>query len=898
MDGPTSPDGHSPGGGGGQRFDSVGKMEMMRQQYESQIESLMNQVHSAFEREQKHRLYTKSIEEAYTHLETENMKLKKDIFETNKVVSEIMQKTSAIGVSSHLPPLTNGIHPMGSSKLSSSPLSISQSIPPPPASLISSVLTTPPTTKKTKNGDEALVAEALGSIVELSGSSSSKVDARKPMLKRSNSEDSFRNSPKVQPSSLNFLLMRQSTEPGSNSLLPPDWSIRMESDTSSLSSSSETKTKRRRSESKKNESSSNSSNSALTPSIFITNNCHSPAVKLEQQQQQQQQNPFEGSIGSSSELSSPISHLHTSFISAAAPPKKGKRSSSTGQFPSSMQSIGMIPELDNDVDSADEFDFNRVAGSSGGLSRSGGDAGSPDSSAQSRSSSSPIDTPMSDNFSLFRSIASSSHNTPHEQLLNDIHHLQHGKKECLEKMHVTQKQLLTSDGASSHDDIVMTLQSEQRKLAAQIESEIHALNQLSCQTILESNQLCKLDLLLHDLNIQQKQLQLYQHELTYGSSPDAVPVALVITKQPFPMVISKFKQLQEDHLSVRLLTGTNVELISHSPVRAEMIFHPKALAKGGASPPIIGSTSGNGQKKQMEKDTQTLDPIKHTAKFPIKFLTGTRKGCVKLQFLMQVKTSDGTIVNVPSATSQPFIVITNDCQWEGSEGTLLKKESFNDKFEIAWPHFVNILQKHFLKATKQSPIQPTRQLSLYDFSYLNATFFGNRAFVSHKDFDQFWTWFGKSLQTLRYKRHISTLWQNGLIFMFLRRENVGSVLKGQEAGTFVILFSETFPGQLEISYVSNERGPGEQGPPELKIKHYLVQPNDTSGSKRTLPDFLNECPQFSHILQLNVSALSQCTEHSVPPFRRENKNSILEPYYSKRQNSQNILGSGYEPLLS
>jgi lysine/ornithine N-monooxygenase len=33
--------------------------------------------------------------------------------------------------------------------------------------------------------------------------------------------------------------------------------------------------------------------------------------------------------------------------------------------------------------------------------------------------------------------------------------------------------------------------------------------------------------------------------------------------------------------------------------------------------------------------------------------------------------------------------------------------------------------------------------------------------VNHTEFDAFWDWFGKSMQKLRYQRHIGSLWQNG-----------------------------------------------------------------------------------------------------------------------------------------
>ena len=50
-----------------------------------------------------------------------------------------------------------------------------------------------------------------------------------------------------------------------------------------------------------------------------------------------------------------------------------------------------------------------------------------------------------------------------------------------------------------------------------------------------------------------------------------------------------------------------------------------------------------------------------------------------LRFVVQVKTASNTVSTVESNASQPFIVITNDCQWEGSEGTLLKNEAFSDQ---------------------------------------------------------------------------------------------------------------------------------------------------------------------------------------------------------------------------
>ena len=40
---------------------------------------------------------------------------------------------------------------------------------------------------------------------------------------------------------------------------------------------------------------------------------------------------------------------------------------------------------------------------------------------------------------------------------------------------------------------------------------------------------------------------------------------------------------------------------------------------------------------------------------------------------------------------------------------------------------------------------------------------GGQQIISLKQFDNFWEWFGKGLQKLRYQRHLCSMWQNGLV---------------------------------------------------------------------------------------------------------------------------------------
>ncbi len=89
--------------------------------------------------------------------------------------------------------------------------------------------------------------------------------------------------------------------------------------------------------------------------------------------------------------------------------------------------------------------------------------------------------------------------------------------------------------------------------------------------------------------------------------------------------------------------------------------------------------------------------------------------------------------------------------------------------------------------------------------------------VSQASFDSFWGWFGKNLQKLRYQRHVCSMWQSGLIYGFISRFQVNTLgliiraladvkrqvdeaLKNEEAGTFLIRFSERHAGLFAVGY--------------------------------------------------------------------------------------------------
>ena len=198
-------------------------------------------------------------------------------------------------------------------------------------------------------------------------------------------------------------------------------------------------------------------------------------------------------------------------------------------------------------------------------------------------------------------------------------------------------------------------------------------------------------------------------------------------KQPFPTVITKGKQCTDDQLQVLLLTASNVVVQSLSPVKAAMLMDA-TFPKGT-------------NQKMIDCDIANLDVNTRISKFPLKFLSGTKKAPAQIRFGMQIHFAGRQLtfsymliylgqsapVTVESNSSAPLVVITNECQWEGSAGTLLKKEAFaHGQLEISWPKFANTLQHHFLRATRQELSRPKRILSPFDMQYIHYKFFGKR----------------------------------------------------------------------------------------------------------------------------------------------------------------------------
>jgi hypothetical protein len=113
-----------------------------------------------------------------------------------------------------------------------------------------------------------------------------------------------------------------------------------------------------------------------------------------------------------------------------------------------------------------------------------------------------------------------------------------------------------------------------------------------------------------------------------------------------------------------------------------------------------------------------------------------------------------------------------------------------------------------------------------------------------------------------------------LIYGLITKDDCHRALEGREIGTFLIRFSESYPGLFAVAYVEDD--------PEDPVKHYLVKPDDI-GSQKTLPDFLREKPQFMFLYQLDTATGQLCSYA---------KDAVLGAYYSKGKRIQGA-NNGY-----
>jgi len=411
-----------------------------------------------------------------------------------------------------------------------------------------------------------------------------------------------------------------------------------------------------------------------------------------------------------------------------------------------------------------------------------------------------------------------------------------------------------------------------RELLHTLEGHHDLLSSLVTQYILSPSGLTKIQDLLQLISNKSSQLKVWENLLSQAShSPlsEIVSAHLVISSQPFPMVVAKGKQFDGNTVELSLVVGGGVKLESCSNLFVECV----EVAQGEGGP----SSGQQQQSQQLLEEVSlgvTLEQLLGGVRWPLRFAAGTRRNLIRCRFMVTLRFRHrGELVNQDcvSELTPPFVVITNECQWDDCEGDLLSYLLFSPNTSTSWPSVVNALQRFVLRATRQQQ-SISCFLSRMTIQQINARFFGGRSSITTEDFSHFWKWFGKSMHKLRYQRHLCSLWLSGFFHLILARESVNQILSPHPPGVFLVRFSESSPGHIVISYKTDNPNPSES------IRHYLLSPADLAGTKKSLPDFLFSQKSLVFIYQQIVGQ----NGHTSNKFYR--KEEALDPYLNKKPN--------------
>jgi len=335
----------------------------------------------------------------------------------------------------------------------------------------------------------------------------------------------------------------------------------------------------------------------------------------------------------------------------------------------------------------------------------------------------------------------------------------------------------------------------------------------------------------------------------------AVRLAIISQEQAGPI----FKDRPIGQITVKLLTGATITQIQSGPVQPELLEAQTRVKKGNAD---------------MELARQTFKENATAVFNELKFSAGTFPSLVRLRFRVTIQLVVGgqQLQNtIESPPSRPYLAMTNTgSQWKDAAGAWLKEDCFKNAGEVTIPRFWNYFHAHFLQATKQEVQQPKRLLFLQDFDYMLRAKFGHgvrdKASLTLAEFLVFWNWIGAALKRVRYQKFLLWLFETGFLPALISREEADAQLLAEPPGTFLIRISERFDGEFVISYVQKAG----------RVRHYLMQPDDTADKKKTIVDFLGQHTIFSTIMQLKTR------EDGTRTWFTHDKNKVLQKHYKKQ----------------
>lgn len=391
-------------------------------------------------------------------------------------------------------------------------------------------------------------------------------------------------------------------------------------------------------------------------------------------------------------------------------------------------------------------------------------------------------------------------------------------------------------------DLARTLYERQHQMVEEVKATQAELYSIYIGAILLPELLVKLRHLYEELDVADNLLDLFRHELVFMVEGDHSTshcfARMLVTKQPFPKTVKqgvKACGATEDPLLVCLLVAPKAEIQAHGCEVVAELQH-EAYTKNASQ---LGVTN---RVQKMDSDGSACFS-------DIKFPNGTRQKMVRVRFAVNVQyvQMNGVMgdVKLESNTSRPFIVMTNENQWETSAGALLKKEIFEKRSEAPWEQFANTLQLHYLRASRQEPSNPKRALSKSDLDYIHHTRFKRAPIISEKEFDEFWGWFGKVLHRIRHDKQFKELWLNGFIYGFISKPRSEEILRRESPGTLLIRFSEQKAGRVALASVKLQPNMPSHC---TTIKHVMIDHPDIV----SIPEYLRKKENLAWMIKLST----------------------------------------------
>jgi len=433
-------------------------------------------------------------------------------------------------------------------------------------------------------------------------------------------------------------------------------------------------------------------------------------------------------------------------------------------------------------------------------------------------------------------------------------------------------------------ETLRTVHAQEEALRKEYEDYATALNTKEHQILLTPCEIKQIRCIREELDFQMEQVMLLKNEAAQLLDPkqrECSPMccaSLILTRSPFPNLFTKGK-LPDNSVRVRLVKGARQEL------RHESEFQTTTEALQNSRVPLQNVVDIYKIEKKSDETTELR----------LKIVNGSRMIPVVLKVSLPVTCPSGAVM-LETLKSPPFVVITNESQYEDGNAALLRYLAFGNGSVTDWPHFANAVQEHFMRATKQAELitedpesmtlktdgsVPLRAISVHELEYLHERFFNNEKEVNTTQFVEFWKWFGKVIIKMRSTKQVANMWRKGLLWVFSTRKEIEQALMPYPPGTFVTRFSESNPGLFAIAYRAVDQ----------PVRHYLVRQEEISIQK-TLPDLLSEIGDLTSILRVLRNDFG---DEPLPPlYVSLSKHSALQHFCSQREA---VVGTGYDQTI-